>query len=57
MIPIKFILFLRKGGYPYEYMNDWEEFNEKPLPEKEEFDSNLNLESIEHSNYNHSKRI
>ena len=31
----KFILLLRKGVYPYEYMDDWEEFNETALPEKE----------------------
>ena len=30
----KFILLLRKGIYPYEYMNDWEKFNnESTLPE------------------------
>ena len=23
----KFILLLRKGLYPYEYMDDWEKFN------------------------------
>ena len=33
----KFILLLRKGVYPYEYMDDWEKFNETILPEKEEF--------------------
>ena len=33
----KFILLLRKGVYPYEYMYDWETFNETTLPEKEEF--------------------
>ena len=32
----KFILFLRKNIYPYEYMDDWEKLNEE-LPEKEEF--------------------
>ena len=24
----KFVLLLRKGGYPYEYMNSWERFDE-----------------------------
>ena len=33
----EFILFLRKGVYPYEYMDDWKKFNETALPEKEEF--------------------
>ena len=31
----KFILYLRKGVYPYEYMDDWEKFNETTLPKKE----------------------
>ena len=48
---------LRKGVYPYEFMGDWEKFNEKTLPEKEEFCSNLNMEDITDSNYNHAKRI
>ena len=37
----KFILLLRKGVCSYKYMNDWENFNETTLPEKEEFHSNL----------------
>ena len=37
----KFILLLKKGVYHYEYMDDWEKFNETTLPEKEEFYSNL----------------
>ena len=39
----KFIWLLRKGVHPYEYMDDWENFN-KILPEKENFYSNLNME-------------
>ena len=31
----EFILWLRKGVYPYEYMDDCEKFNETTLPEKE----------------------
>ena len=33
----KFILLLRKGVYPYEYMDSWERFNETSLPEKKFF--------------------
>ena len=32
----KFLYLLRKGVYPYEYMDEWEKFNETSLPEKEE---------------------
>ena len=53
----KFILLLRKGGYPYEYMDDWEKFNETTLPEKEEFYSNLNMEDITDADYMHAKRV
>ena len=28
----KFVLLLRKGIYPYEYRNEWEQFNETSLP-------------------------
>ena len=30
----KLILLLRKGVYPYEYMDSWERFNETSLPDK-----------------------
>ena len=33
----KFILLLRKDIYPYEFMDDWEKFNEISLLKKEEF--------------------
>ena len=42
----KFILFLRKVVYPYDYVKDWKKFNEKLLPEKEDFYSHLNMVEI-----------
>ena len=33
----KFILLLRKGVSPYEYMDTWERFDETSLPNKESF--------------------
>ena len=39
-------LLLRKGFYPYEYMDSWEKFDENTLPPKEAFYCNLNLEDI-----------
>ena len=33
----KFILLIKKGGYPYEYMDSWERLNETSLPDKEDF--------------------
>ena len=53
----KFILLLRKGVYPYEYMDDWEKFNETSLPEKEGFYSHLNMEDITDADYAHAKRV
>ena len=42
----KFLLLLRKGVYPYEYMDNWKRFNETKLPPKESIYSELNLEDI-----------
>ena len=36
----KFFLLLRKGIYPYEYINSWERFDEKTIPPKEAFTAN-----------------
>ena len=43
---IKFILFLQKAVYPYEYIDDWKKFSETSLPEKQDFYSYLNMEDI-----------
>ena len=42
----KFVLLLRKGVYPYEYMDIWEIFNETSFPDKEAFYGNLHMEDI-----------
>ena len=36
----KFIFWLRKIVYPYDYINRLEKFNKTTLPENEEFYSN-----------------
>ena len=53
----KFILLLRKGVYPYEYMDNWERFNETSLPNKESFYSNLNMENIDDIDYRHGNNV
>ena len=39
-------MLLRKGVYPYEYIDEWDKFNEKIIPSKESFYSDLTLENI-----------
>ena len=42
----KFELLLRKGVYPYEYMDNWKRFKEESLADKESLYSELNKEHI-----------
>ena len=53
----KFILLLRKGVYPYEYMDNWERFNETSLSSKESFYSNLNMDDIDDIDYRHGNNV
>ena len=53
----RFVLLLRKGVYPYKYIDNWERFNETALPSKDAFYSNLNLEYINDKHYNHAKTV
>ena len=53
----KFVLLLRKSGYPYEYMDSWERFNETWLPPKKDFYSELALEGITNKDYNHAQKV
>ena len=48
---------LRKGVYPYEYMDNWERFNENSLPSKESFYGNLNMEDIDDIDYRHGNNV
>ena len=38
-------------------MDDWEKFNKTPLPEKEDFYSNLNMKDIIDADYTHQKEF
>ena len=42
----KFVLLLRKGLHPYEYMGSWERFDKTSLPDKEAFYSRLSERTI-----------
>ena len=42
----KFVLLLRKGIYPCQYMDSWERYNETSLPPKKYFYNELILEDI-----------
>ena len=53
----KFILLLKKGVYPYEYMDNWERFDETSLPDKESFYSSLNMENIDDIDYRHGNNV
>ena len=53
----KFVLLLRKGVYPYEYVDNWERFSEISLPSKEDFYSNLNMEDISDIDYRHAINV
>ena len=48
---------LFKGVYRYEYMDGWNEFNEKVLPSKESFYSSLTMEDISETNYAHANNV
>ena len=53
----QFQLLLRKGVYPYEYMGDWEKFEEYHFPRIEAFYSKLSLSGISECDYGHAQRF
>ena len=50
-------LLMRKGVYPYEYVDSWERFEDTTLPPKEAFYSKLSDENISDSDYKHAQRV
>ena len=50
-------MLLRKGVHPEEYMDSWERFDKKLLPDKEIFYSNRKMKNITDVNYRHAKRV
>ena len=52
-----FVLLLRKGVYPYGYMDSWERFNETSLPDKKYIYSELNLDDISDKDYLHAQKV
>ena len=51
------MLLLRKGVYPYEYMDGFDRFNEEKLPNKSNFFSSFNMEDISDIAYRHAERV
>ena len=48
---------LQKDVYLYEYIDDWEKFNNTSLNEKEDFYCHSNMEDITDADYMQAKRI
>ena len=53
----KFFILLRKGVYPYEYMDGWDRFSEKDLTDKVSFYSSLTMEDISKTDYVHANNV
>ena len=53
----KLDLMARKGTYPYDFMDSFENFNEARLPTKEDFYSILNDENISDEDYKHAQTV
>ena len=47
-------LLIRKGIYPYEYMDSWDKFEETSLPSIKCFYSNLNMPGVSDTDYEHA---
>lgn len=53
----EYLLAIRKGVFPYDFVTGWESLTSTCLPSKEKFYSKLKQESISDENYNHAKNV
>lgn len=53
----KLFLMLRKGVYPFEYIRNWERFNETQITPKDKFYSNLDVADMIGADHKHGKRV
>ena len=50
-------LLIKKGIYPYEYMDNWNKFSEDKLPNKDKFYSKLNMSDVSDKDYDHARKV
>ena len=57
LLPDAITLILKKGVYPYDYMDSYDRFDESSLPPKEEFYNSLSEEHITDAEYQHAQNV
>ena len=50
-------LLIKKGIYPYEYMDSWNKFNDIEFPNKDMFYSKLNMSDVSDKDYGHAQKV
>ena len=53
----EFALFLRKGVYPYDYMDSFERFDETSLPPREAFYNTITESDISEEDYEYALKV
>ena len=49
--------FLKKGIYAFEYINEWNKFNETELPTIDQFYSKLNFKNMSKEDHRHAQNV